>query len=279
MINIVIRKELLSFYRTRSAFWSFVFIVTTTLLITSGMFLILSQVPDFLNTIEETPAEKAQTQQLIETLYKNHPHLEELNLSEDELAQIIIGQLLAKTMLLLPLTIIMSSGALSILSERKEHTLEPLIATPIKTTQLLFGKCLAGTILTLATLWPVAFIFIIVVYTNVRLPEMFWAICSIPWFLLVFLYTPLASHFIVTISCIISSYVRHPRSAQQWAVWTIAPLSYSMFVPFIFGQSLGSNFQTNYIIIAFVALIVLIGLSSFWAIKAFNRQNILAGKH
>jgi ABC-2 type transport system permease protein len=48
--------------------------------------------------------------------------------------------------LLIPTMIAMNSAAFSIVEEKLSHSLEPLLATPVQTWEILLGKALAGAI-------------------------------------------------------------------------------------------------------------------------------------
>jgi len=68
------------------------------------------------------------------------------NLGSLDCAQFLILQQFMALFLMMPAIIPVTIAAYSIVGEKNTHTLEPLLATPITTGQLLTGKALAAAI-------------------------------------------------------------------------------------------------------------------------------------
>ncbi|MDQ2996698.1 MAG: ABC transporter permease subunit [Chloroflexota bacterium] len=82
-------------------------------------------------------------------------------MSEAEAAQSVMGQAFSSMFLLMPMILPSIIAAYSIVGEKTNRTLEPLLATPIKTWELLTAKMLASLIPSLALTWLAGLVFII----------------------------------------------------------------------------------------------------------------------
>src|SRR5439155_25606448 len=78
-----------------------------------------------------------------------------IGLSSNEIAQAIVGKQFSVIFFLLPVFIPSVIASYAIVGEKRDRTLEPLLATPIRTSQLLVGKSLSAlvpaAVLTLAS--------------------------------------------------------------------------------------------------------------------------------
>src|SRR6185369_9700993 len=84
------------------------------------------------------------TDEFTQQLMKVNPALAGMN--EQEAGQAIMGQAFSSMFLLMPMILPSIIAAYSIVGEKTNHTLEPLLATPVKTWELLAGKMLASLI-------------------------------------------------------------------------------------------------------------------------------------
>src|SRR5580693_1127906 len=82
-------------------------------------------------------------------------------LAPAERLQVLIGYQFVIYLLLVPLMIALSVTTFSIFEERRSHTLEPLLATPVRTWELLVGKALAGWLPALGLTWLCALLFVL----------------------------------------------------------------------------------------------------------------------
>ncbi len=114
--------------------------------------------------------------------------------------------------LIVPVIIPMTIASYSIVGEKSTRTLEPLLATPITTLELLAGKGLAASIPAVLATWGGFLIF----YIGVRMMEVSAKVVSklfAPlWLLAIFCVGPLLAMAGVSIAVMISSRVNDPRA-------------------------------------------------------------------
>jgi ABC-2 type transport system permease protein len=173
--------------------------------------------------------------------------------------------------MMMPLAIPVTIAAYSIVGEKTTRSLEPLLATPITTGELLTGKSLAAALPAILATWAGFTIFAIGARILVSNPEAAAAILDPMWLLAVFLVGPLMAILAVLVSVMVSSRVNDPRVAEQLSMVVILPVL-AMF----FGQVSGL-FLINrqmILILAVVLLLVDVGLV-FLAVRLFQRETIL----
>jgi len=126
--------------------------------------------------------------------------------------------------LLMPVFLPILLAAQSVGGERERRTLEPLLATPVSTTEIVVAKSLAAVVPAVLLTWCAALIFLsglnIMAYRDsAQLP-----FPDARWLLGVGILSPLLSIFGNAVAVIISSRVRDPRAAQNIAAMTVIPL-------------------------------------------------------
>ncbi len=182
-----------------------------------------------------------------------------------------IGAVAAQVFLIvIPITITITIASHSIVGEKEQHTLEPLLATPIKTWQLLLGKMLVPLIPGTVAAW-VAYAIYVLVLRLIASPLVNNFVVSTPYLILVFLFTPLLTALTVLFSLIISSRVSSARTAQQ--------ISSVIFVPLILlfaAQILGVlNINTLASLLVCLVVLLLDGGTLLLATAVFQRETIL----
>ncbi len=159
----------------------------------------------------------------------------------------------------------------SILGEKIEQSLEPLLATPTTDSELLFGKTIASFLPCIGVIYASSIIFMILsdAVTYNTIGYLFFPNLSMAFILL--LAVPLSSILSIQLSVIISSRVNDVRTANQ--------LGSLLFIPFIgVYLLLVTNVISLNIINLFVISIVLflIDAALFYISKAiFRRDEIL----
>ncbi len=159
----------------------------------------------------------------------------------------------------------------SVVLEKESNTLEPLIATPIKTGELLFGKTLTSMVPSFA----VSLInFILITIVVDILAYIRFGIIPLPtleWFVVAFILSPVISFIITMVSIIISSKSTDIRSAQGIGALIIFPI-YA-----IIGMQIAGLFLLNirYLVIGCLILAAICPLVLKLAIRIFDRENIL----
>jgi len=159
----------------------------------------------------------------------------------------------------------------SILGEKIEQSLEPLLATPTTESELLFGKTLASFIPSVAIIYANSLIFMILIdlFTNNTFGYLFYPNWTMAFILLVVV--PLSSIFSIQLNVIISSRVDDVRTANQLGFLMFLPFM-GLYIPLV-TNSLSLNI-TNLTIISII--ILLIDVALFYISKStFSRDKIL----
>jgi ABC-2 type transport system permease protein len=150
-------------------------------------------------------------------------------------------------------------------------TLEPLLATPIKTWELLAGKMLASLIPSMMLTWLAGAIFIAGVRVGAISERVFGAIVSPGWLTVFVVCTPLLALIAIAAMVAISARVNDPRTAQQASAWVVVP-----FLAVFFGQLAGVLVLSPLIaLVAAIMLAVIAGLAIWVATGLFQREVIL----
>ncbi|MEN6592457.1 MAG: ABC transporter permease subunit [Methanobacterium sp.] len=160
-----------------------------------------------------------------------------------------------------------SLAAYSILGEKIEHSLEPLLATPLTDGELLLGKMIASFLPCVAMIYSGSVIFMTL--SDVITGTLFFPNWTMAFILIIAV--PLASILSIQLNIIISSRVNDVRTANQ--------LGLLLFIPFIavyilLTTNMVSLNILNLLIVSTVLLIIDVVL--FYINKAtFNRDKIL----
>ena len=188
-----------------------------------------------------------------------------------ELGQAFAGQTFSSIFLLMPLLLPSIIAAYSIVGEKTNRTLEPLLATPIKTWELLTGKILAALIPTVAITCLFGAIFIGGMAAVSVSQRVFAAIVSPGWLTVFLLCTPLLGVIAIAVMVAISARVNDPRTAQQLSAWVVLP-----FLLFFFGQVTGLIVLGPLAALGAALALGLIAAAAVWAAtRLFQREVIL----
>ncbi len=122
-------------------------------------------------------------------------------------------------------TLPVAIASYSLVGEKLEKSLEPLLATPTTDGEILFGKVLSALVPTLAAIWASSTIFmgLMDLETHAELGYLYYPNASIA--LIVFVVTPLVALFAVEVSVLVSARATDARAAQQ--------VTGLVFLPFI----------------------------------------------
>jgi ABC-2 type transport system permease protein len=145
-------------------------------------------------------------------------------LSDDARVQLFLFQQFLMMFLLTPVTGAMALAAHSIVGEKQSRALEPLLASPISTIELLAAKVFGALIPTLLISAAGLALYFggIVLFGE---PGVAAAMASTRTLALVALVAPAAALVALQAAVLISSRVNDPRTAQQFGVLIIVPLS------------------------------------------------------
>jgi ABC-2 type transport system permease protein len=173
--------------------------------------------------------------------------------------------------MIMPLVIPATIASYSIVGEKTTRTLEPLLATPVTTLELLAGKGLAAAIPAIGATWGAFLVFAIGASLMAISPAVLGRLTDPLWLMAVFVVGPLLAAMAVSAAVMISSRVNDPRVAEQLSGLVIMPV---MLV--FFGQITGLLYINARLVLwmAAVLLIVDAGLLAF-ATQLFQRETIL----
>lgn len=172
------------------------------------------------------------------------------------------------TPLILPVTI----AAYSIVGEKTTHSLEPILATPITTIELLIGKNLAAAIPATLGTWFGFLIYVtgagvLVGGTPLALALLFQPV----WWIALLVVGPELSILSVNFAMMVSSRVNEPHVAEQLSALVVLPL-----LLLFFGQVAGLIILNRSLILMLaVALVGVDALLFYLAVRVFDRETIL----
>ena len=174
--------------------------------------------------------------------------------------------------MMVPVIVPMTVAAYSIVGEKATRTLEPLLATPVTTIEILVGKGLAGVIPAVLATWVGYLIYAGGAYLMIDNPQVVSKLFDPLWMMAIFLVGPLLSLMGVSIAVMISSRVNDPRVAEQISGVFVLP------VVFIFvGQTTGLILiNEQFILWMALALVVLDCILFYFTVQVFQRETILS---
>ena len=173
--------------------------------------------------------------------------------------------------MLIPLFIPVNIAAYSIVGEKTTHSLEPLLATPISTGELLAGKNLASVIPAIIATWVGFGIFAIGSLIITGGGALAAALLDPMWMIAIFVAGPLMAVLSVNFSIMVSSRVNDPRVAEQLSAVVILPL-----LVVFFGQIAGWFILNSTLILLLCVILVFIDfLMIYLAVRLFQRETIL----
>jgi len=173
--------------------------------------------------------------------------------------------------LLMPLAIPVTIAAYSIVGEKRERSLEPLLATPISVSELLWGKSLAAAIPGVVATWFSYVVYAIIARFLIENDRIYATIVNPMWLFALAVVAPLLTVLAVNVGLLVSSRVNDPRAAEQLSMFVIVPV-----LALFFAQMAGAlfvNLQTMmWLAVALLVIdVALIGLGN----RVFQRETIL----
>lgn len=164
----------------------------------------------------------------------------------------------------------MALAAHAVIGEKIARTLEPLLATPISTAELLAAKALTPLAFSLGLMWTTLAIYVAGI-AIVGEPRVWITFLGPRTLLLFFVVGPLVTLLALLIAVTISSRVNDPRSAQQLGALVVLPIT-GLFVAQLVGQFVigpGALAGVAMGLAALDALLLWIGT------RVFDRERIL----
>jgi ABC-2 type transport system permease protein len=192
------------------------------------------------------------------------------DLSSDAQVQLFLFQQFLMLFLLTPITGAMALAAHAIVGEKQARTLEPLLATPVTTYELLTAKVFGALAPTLAiSLAGLALYFGGILLFGA--PGVMSAMASARTFVLILLVAPAAALVSLQAAILISSRVNDARTAQQFGVLIILPLTGILVAQFT-GTVWLSAWTLTLLGLGLLVLWILLTLGS---VALFERESIL----
>jgi len=194
-----------------------------------------------------------------------------VGLSGSDCVQVMMVIQFLLMFMMMPVLIPITIAAYSIVGEKTTRSLEPLLATPITTLELLAGKCLASVIPAVGATWASFAVFniglvLLKVSSGVRA-----YILGPTWLLGILVLGPILAVIAVNFALFVSSRVSDPRMAEQVSGVLILPL-----MAVILGQ-LGGIITVNVRFMLFsivVCALIAVGMMYLGTV-IFDRENIL----
>jgi ABC-2 type transport system permease protein len=173
--------------------------------------------------------------------------------------------------MIIPLSIPSAIAAYSIVGEKTSRSLEPLLATPISTLELLLAKSLSAFIPAVLATYASFGLFLLGARIIDPDPSLVGALLNGYWLLGVLVVGPLLALLSVTVSVIISSRVTDARTAEQVAAVVVIPV-----LGIFFGQMAGLFVLNNFLILVSAVVLAAIDAGMFYlAVQTFQRETIL----
>jgi ABC-2 type transport system permease protein len=193
------------------------------------------------------------------------------DLSGGACTQVMIASQFMILFMMIPLIIPATIVPYSIVGEKTQRTLEPLLATPVSTSDLLLAKNLATIIPALLATWLAFAVYTIGVRLIVTDPGVLARLFEARWFLAVFVVGPFLALFANAISIMVSARANDPRVAQQITSLVIFPV-----LLIFLGQIAGwIYFSSTFVLVMAVVVAVLDVILSLLAVRVFDREAIL----
>lgn len=171
--------------------------------------------------------------------------------------------------LLMPAIIPLAIAVYSIVGEKEQTTLEPLLATPITDLELFLGKALASVVPALVVNWAAFGLFLVAAAAILGgLPA---HVLTAPWLASIFGLSPLLALFSVGVTMLVSSRASDARAAYQFSSFAILP----GILPLIIYTSQKTLVDLKLVALEGAVLLVACVLVLYFAIRVFRREQIL----
>ena len=191
--------------------------------------------------------------------------------SPDDCMLIYLINMLIMLFMMMPVIIPVTIAAYSVVGEKNTRSLEPLLATPITTFELLAGKSLAAAIPAIIAGWFSFGLFVGALSLIGVSQTVFRNVLSPIWLLAVLVAGPLMSIAAVNFVLFISSRVNDPRVAEQISVLLILPVLAALIA-----QLAGVIVINIFVILSFIGAMVLLDIGLIYlGVTIFERETIL----
>jgi len=192
------------------------------------------------------------------------------HLTGNALIQAFLFHQFSLLLLLVPVVGAMALATHAVIGEKQSKALEPLLATPLTTVELLAAKTLTPFVFAVALSWAAALLYVAGIFL-VAEPGVWPTIFGYRAFLLFVVLGPLVSLAALQLSVIVSSRASDARSAQQLASLLILPITI-VFVAQLMGVYI---IGPSAILLGSLGCLVLNAGLLWMGVRVFDRENIL----
>jgi ABC-type transport system involved in multi-copper enzyme maturation permease subunit len=173
-------------------------------------------------------------------------------------------------MLGIPVLVPATLAAYSVVGERLQGTLEPVLSTPIRREELLLGKALAAFVPSVAVAYAVFALFIVLVELFAR-SAVASALIRGPDLLAQILFTPLLATWSIWVGIAISAKSSDPRIAGQLSIlFSLPTVAVTSLIAF---NVIPATLDT--VIVLGGALLILVRLGERFASALFDRERLI----
>lgn len=191
-------------------------------------------------------------------------------LAGNALIQAFLFHQFALLLLLVPVVSATALATHAVIGEKQAKALEPLLATPISTIELLAAKTLTPFVFALGLTWLAAALYVGGILLGGE-PGVWRTVVGPRMLILFVLVGPLVELATLQVSVIVSSRATDPRSAQQLTSLLILPITF-VFIAQLIGAFV---IAAPALLLGAVAL-VLLNAALLWAgVRVFDRETIL----
>jgi ABC-2 type transport system permease protein len=200
---------------------------------------------------------------------RGHPRY--AGLAATEIVQAHYGGVFILFFLVMPATLPgMITGA-SIVGEKREKSLEPLLATPITTGELLLGKAAAAVLPAVAMGWASFGAYLALAALLAASPRVLGAMLDLPRLLAIAILPPVLALLNALAGLLVSSRVNDPRTAQSVTGLLVLPV-----IGFFGAQVAGLvTVSAGLVVVAALGILALDAVLLYAAVKVFQRETIL----
>jgi len=251
---IIFRKEIREIIRNKNI-WMPILIIT--LIFSIAM-------PLFLTLLSDSIFQDEDTVKFMEKVFG------EVENPERVLVDFMTKQFLV-FLLMIPAMVPSLIAPASVLMEKENNTLEPLLGTPIRTSELLMGKALTAMIPAFV-ISTINFLILTAVVDIAIYSKMgYLPLPTAEWIIVALILSPILSFILTMISVIVSSRSTDIRSAQGIGSVIILPIY------LIIGLQIAGFFLINitYLLLACLVFFIFCPVLLRIAVRIFDRENIL----
>jgi ABC-2 type transport system permease protein len=191
-------------------------------------------------------------------------------LTGNALVQAFVFYQFALLLMLVPIVAAMSLATHAVIGEKQSKALEPILATPISTFELLAAKTLSPFVFALVLSWSAAALYVLGA-AALGEPGVWRAVAGTRFLVMFGILGPLVELAALLISVITSSRASDPRSAQQIAGLVILPVT-GLFVAQLMGAVI---IGVSAMALAAAGFVVLNAILFWVGVQLFQRETIL----